>query len=74
MGPYVVDYVCLSRRLVVEADGSFHDPEHDARRDAWLASQGFRVLRFGNGEINGNEVRVMAKILAAAGCASPVAF
>jgi very-short-patch-repair endonuclease len=39
MGPYVLDFLCLRHRLVVEADGPFHDPEHDARRDAWLASQ-----------------------------------
>jgi very-short-patch-repair endonuclease len=43
----------LRHRLVVEADGPFHDPEHDARRDAWLVSQGFRVLRFTNSQIHG---------------------
>src|SRR6267143_1179263 len=39
MGPYILDFLCLRHRLVVEADGPFHDPEHDARRDAWLASR-----------------------------------
>ena len=53
MGPYVLDFLCLRHRLVVEADGPFHDPEHDARRDAWLAAQGFRVLRFTNSQIHG---------------------
>src|SRR3712207_7980105 len=42
IGPYVVDFVCLQHRLVVEADGPFHDAEHDRRRDDWLASIGFR--------------------------------
>jgi very-short-patch-repair endonuclease len=67
MGRYVLDFVCLRHKLVVEADEPFHDPEHDARRDAWLASLGFRVLRFTNSEIGAGDVRVMAKILTAVG-------
>ena len=49
MGPYVLDFVCVQRRLVVEADGGQHfDPEgqqHDRRRDAWLRSRGPRMDR-----------------------------
>jgi very-short-patch-repair endonuclease len=49
MGRYVVDFVCLEKRLIVESDGPAHDtPEqiaHDRVRDAWLRSQGFIVLR-----------------------------
>jgi very-short-patch-repair endonuclease len=41
IGRYVVDFVCLRHRLIVEADGPFHDPVQDAARDAWLALQGF---------------------------------
>ena len=67
IGPYVVDFVCLRHRLIIEADGPFHDPDHDARRDAWPATQGFRVLRFSNSEIGSAESRVMAKVLAAVG-------
>ena len=48
IGPYVVDFICLAHHLIVEADGPFHDPAHDARRDGWLRSQGFHVLRFEN--------------------------
>src|SRR5437588_4018224 len=51
VGPYVVDFVCLRIRLVVELDGPFHDPEHDIVRDAWLMAQGFRVLRFPNSQL-----------------------
>ena len=36
IGAYVVDFVCMRRRLIVEADGPFHDVERDAVRDAWL--------------------------------------
>jgi len=65
VGRYVLDFVCLRHRLVVEADGPFHDPEYDAERDAWLARQGFRVLRFPNHEINGRDWEVIGKILRA---------
>jgi very-short-patch-repair endonuclease len=44
--PYIVDFACLPAKLIVEADGSQHaDDRQDARRDAWLAGRGFRVLR-----------------------------
>ena len=46
MGNYIVDFVCLGRNLVVELDGPFHDAAKDAARDAWLNSEGYRVLRF----------------------------
>ena len=49
IGPYIADFVCLSHRLIVEVDGSQHDASaHDAKRDAYLRSQGFRVLRLWN--------------------------
>ena len=49
---YIADFVHLRARLIIELDGGWHDfPEaqlHDALRDAWLADQGYRVLRFRN--------------------------
>jgi very-short-patch-repair endonuclease len=65
MGPYVLDFVCLSRRMVVEADGPLHDPQRDAARDLWLTAKGFRVLRFSNSEIQGSPDLVVGRILAA---------
>jgi very-short-patch-repair endonuclease len=62
VGPYVLDFVCLAHRLIVEADGPFHDPAHDALRDQWLITQGFHVLRFTNNEILGDGFRVIAQI------------
>src|SRR6185437_15360949 len=64
MGPYVLDFLCLRHRLVVEADRPFHDPERDAIRDAWLQAKGFRVLRFSNQEIHNWPERVADRILA----------
>src|SRR5262245_54659000 len=56
IGYYIVDFVCLERRLLVEVDGGQHDERaaKDARRTAWLTSQGFRVMRFWNNEVFGN--------------------
>jgi very-short-patch-repair endonuclease len=67
IGPYVVDFLCLRHRLIVEADGPFHDQERDGARDAWLASEGFRVLRFSNHDIEVREHQVIATILSAVG-------
>jgi very-short-patch-repair endonuclease len=53
LGPYIVDFVCLDRMLVVEADGGQHSQRdaQDSKRDEWLRSQGFTVLRFWNNDI-----------------------
>jgi 5-methyltetrahydrofolate--homocysteine methyltransferase len=55
IGSYIVDFVCLKARLVVEVDGDSHFEDGreaaDAVRDARLASQGFKVLRFGNQDV-----------------------
>jgi very-short-patch-repair endonuclease len=60
------------RRLVIEADGPFHDPVRDADRDAWLTAKGFRVLRFSNQEIQGSPDLVAGRILEAIGELPPV--
>ncbi len=72
MGPYLLDFLCLRHRIVVEADGPFHDPERDAIRDAWLEAKGFRVLRFSNREIRGSPDLVADRILAAVDELGPV--
>ena len=52
MGPYVVDFVCIECRLVIEVDGGQHaGSAADVRRDAWLKARGFSVLRFWNNEV-----------------------
>ncbi len=52
IGPSVVDFVCLSLKLIVELGGPQHLDqaaiEHDTRRDAWLSTRGFHILRFRN--------------------------
>ena len=53
LGPFIVDFVCLERKLVLELDGGQHaEPEradYDARRSAWLKERGYRVYRIWNG-------------------------
>ncbi|PPU40144.1 endonuclease domain-containing protein [Xanthomonas arboricola pv. populi] len=52
IGPYIVDFVCLARALIVEIDGSQHLlPGADATRDAFLHREGFQVLRFWNNAV-----------------------
>lgn len=60
---YIVDFVCLRQRLIIEVDGGQHSPSSDARRDAYLLGQGFRILRFWNNEILINEEGVSRRIL-----------
>jgi very-short-patch-repair endonuclease len=56
LGPYIVDFVCLTARLVIEVDGDSHDLtyENDQRRPRWLEGQGFRVIRFWNHDVTSN--------------------
>jgi very-short-patch-repair endonuclease len=72
IGPYVADFVSLRHRLIVEADGPLHDADHDARRDDWLRSQHFRVLRFPNALITLYPDVVLDEIRQAAGVARPL--
>jgi very-short-patch-repair endonuclease len=65
LGPYVVDFICLRHRLIVELDGPFHDAARDAARDRWLESQGFRVLRFSNEMLSREPQKVRDVILEA---------
>ena len=59
---YVVDFLCPERRLIIEVDGGQHGPERDARRTAFLESQGFRVIRFWNNDVLENLDGVWATI------------
>ena len=51
--PYIVDFVCLEARLIVEADGGQHleQAADDFKRSVFLESRGYKVLRFWNHEI-----------------------
>jgi len=65
IGPYIVDFVCFERDLVIELDGGQHQEQtdYDGRRDDWLREQGLRVLRFWNNEVLQNFEGVLERIL-----------
>ncbi|BBE50013.1 DNA cytosine-5-methyltransferase [Ferriphaselus amnicola] len=64
LGRYVVDFVCLEARLVIELDGGQHMEQvgYDRVRDAWLKSQGFTVLRFWNNQLVNEMEAVLERI------------
>ena len=66
LGPYVVDFYCAQRRLIVELDGNVHaQPDQirrDARRDAHLKSMGYTLLRFSNGIVENAPALFVQKV------------
>ena len=72
IGPYVVDFVCRERRLVIEVDGGQHaENKRDMARDQWLAERRYRVLRFWNNDVLKNTEGVLEVIDAALADAPP---
>lgn len=66
IGPYIADFACRERRLIIEVDGSQHaESQSDLIRDAYLTAEGFRVIRFWNGEVLSNTEGVLTAILSA---------
>ncbi|KRC80316.1 endonuclease domain-containing protein [Sphingomonas sp. Root241] len=63
--PFVVDFLCVEARLIIEVDGSQHNAETDARRTQFLQSRGYRILRFWNSEVLENLDDVLEVISAA---------
>jgi very-short-patch-repair endonuclease len=68
---YIVDFACLSQRVLIEVDGIQHDRPVERRRDAArdddLNWRGFKVLRFRNGSVMQELEGVMLEVLAALG-------
>jgi very-short-patch-repair endonuclease len=56
IGMYIADFAIMKERLIIEVDGSHHQElkqiKHDKKRDAWLRSEGFRILRFNTEELD----------------------
>ncbi|WP_454062952.1 DUF559 domain-containing protein [Candidatus Nitrospira salsa] len=53
LGDYIADYYCHEHRLVIELDGGIHSTtrKKDHKRDAWMESKGYKVLRFTNNQV-----------------------
>jgi very-short-patch-repair endonuclease len=72
IGPYVVDFLCREKRLIVELDGGQHaDNQRDQVRDKWLVDHGYRVMRFWNNDVMRNIEGVLETIAAALDEESP---
>ena len=74
IGKFVVDFVCLSARLIIEVDGTSHELTFDADdlRTNWLQSQRFRVIRFTNDDVRSNLDGVVATIERGLSCPQPL--
>jgi very-short-patch-repair endonuclease len=66
IGPYVADFYCEAHRLVVEVDGGQHQLDEqvarDAKRDAYLVANGFRVVRIPSLEVLNDVGAALARI------------
>ncbi len=53
IGKYIVDFVCLEKKFIVEVDGGQHNLQidYDSEHNEWLERQGFRILRFWNNQV-----------------------
>ena len=69
IGPYIVDFACMDRHLVVEIDGGQHNDrvKEDEERTAFLEHEGYRVLRFWNDQVLKETEAVLGEILRALG-------
>ncbi|HLY05135.1 MAG TPA: endonuclease domain-containing protein [Rhizomicrobium sp.] len=65
IGPYIVDFACIRARLVIEVDGATHGSErrtYDQRREAYLRSQSWRIVRVTNEAVYHSLDRVLEAI------------
>ena len=64
IGPYIVDFACMSRKLVIELDGGQHAGQHtyDKKHDDYLRGKGYRILRFWNNEVFQNCMDVLEAV------------
>ena len=56
IGCYIVDFVCLRKKIILELDGDFHNSRksYDAKRTRYLVEQGFKVYRMTNEKLLGS--------------------
>ncbi|MDR1584678.1 MAG: DUF559 domain-containing protein [Prevotellaceae bacterium] len=67
IGDFIVDFVCIEEKLIVELDGKYHEnseiAEYDRLRTEWLKSNGYQVIRFTNDDVFNKTDDVLAKVL-----------
>lgn len=62
--PYIVDFICLEIKLIIELDGGQHAEQinYDHHRSLYLEKRGFKVIRFWNNEVCKNSEGVLEAI------------
>ena len=66
VGPFIVDFICVEKNVVIEVDGGQHaeNEELDRQRSAYLNKMGYRVLRFWNNQVLQETEAVLTAIFA----------
>ncbi len=68
IGPFIADFACIAKKLVIEIDGATHSTDkeitHDQRRTAFLEDKGWQILRITNPEVYENLDGVLEAIAA----------
>ena len=69
IGPFIVDFVCREKRLIIELDGESHRNRgaYDERRGEYLRDHGYAVLRISNDDVLNELENVLMGVVAAAG-------
>jgi very-short-patch-repair endonuclease len=69
IGPFIVDFICREKKLIVELDGESHRDrgDYDRRRETYLKEHGYTLLRIANDDVLEDIEGVLAAIVAAAG-------
>jgi len=65
IGNYIVDFICIENKLIIELDGSQHIDaiKYDMKRTNYLIDRGYNVLRFWNNDVLQNTDGVLQEIL-----------
>ncbi|MBS1486443.1 MAG: leucine--tRNA ligase [Bacteroidetes bacterium] len=74
IGRFIVDFVCIEKKLVVEVDGLIHQNQQreDKEREQIISDDGFQVIRFTNDQILNSLPKVLHEIKQALNAPSPV--
>ena len=66
LGQYIVDFICREKKIIIEIDGGQHNEiqniQYDNKRTEYLISEGYKVLRFWNNDIDKNIGGVYEKL------------
>ena len=66
IGKYIVDFICLGKKIVIELDGGQHaeakTKKYDKARDNWFGKEGYRVLRFWDNDVLLHTKRILEVI------------